>query len=356
MWRIRPELLALALLGSAAAEAGQGPQVPDTAEGIYKAWCANCHAEDGSGRVAVPTVKTPPRDFTDCRLATPEPDADWELVTAQGGPVAGMSSEMPAYGDLLRPDQLRGLVAHLRTFCREPGWPSGNLNFPRPLFTEKAFPENEVVILPMVAHRDGEPSELRLRSVYERRIGRRAHWEIGVPVASVGENGSRSVGFGDISVAGKYVLRTNRANTSIVTAGLELALPTGDEGRRLGGGTAVFEPFLASGMAFGRTVVQGHFKYELPARDLAASREVVYNLHVGHSLDDRPSAWSFGVEFNGVEENVALTPQARKALTRTGALAAAAGVQIPLNNRSAQPVRYVGYVLWEYLDPVRPRP
>lgn len=303
----------------------------------------------------VQTVKVAPRDFTDCRLSSPEPDADWELVTAQGGHPAGMSSEMPAYGELLDADRIRGLVAHLRSFCAEPGWPSGNLNFPRAIFTEKAFPENELVILPAVSHRDGEPTGFRLRSVYERRFGRRAHGEIGVPLETLGGEG-RSTGLGDVSVAGKYVVHMNRATTSIVTAGLEVVLPTGNDGRGLGSGTTVFEPYLASGLALGQTVVQGQLKYEFPARDFWGDREIVYNLSIGRTLDVRPSAWTFGVELNGIEKDVAVTPQARKALTRTGALAAAAGVRIPLNNRSAQPVRYVGYLLWEYLDPVRPRP
>ena len=85
-----------------------------------------------------------------------------------------------------RSDQIQALVAHLRTFCTEPGWPSGNLNFPRPMFTEKAFPENEVVILPAVSHRDGEQIGFRLQWVYQRRFGRRVHGEIGVPLESLG--------------------------------------------------------------------------------------------------------------------------------------------------------------------------
>jgi mono/diheme cytochrome c family protein len=348
-------LLVVVLFGPAAAYAGQVAAIPSSTGELYSAWCAKCHAEDGSGRVAVSTVKTPPRDFADCRLSSPEPDADWELVTAQGGPPAGMSSEMPAYGELLDAERIRGLIAHLRKFCKETGWPSGNLNFPRAMFTEKAFPENEVVILPVIAHVAGEPTTFRLRSVYERRFGRRAHGEIGVPIESLVAD-RRSTGVGDITVAGKYVLHTNRATTSIVTGGLEVVLPTGVVGRSFGSGPAVFEPYLASGVAIGRTVVQGQLKLELPASAVWAQHETVYNFSLGHTLDDRPSAWTFGVELNGIEKDVAVTPQARKALTRTGALAAAAGVRIPLNNRSTQPVRYVGYVLWEYLDPVRPRP
>jgi hypothetical protein len=50
---------------------------------------------------------------------------------------------------------------------------------------------------------------------------------------------------------------------------------------------------------------------------------------------------------------VALTPQVRKGLTATGALAAAAGVTLPINQRDAQGVKWVGYLLWEYLEPWR---
>jgi mono/diheme cytochrome c family protein len=353
--RNRVSVLVFVVCSGLAAHAAQQPQIPTTSEEIYKAWCAKCHADDGSGRVAVPTVKVQPRDFSDCPSATPEPDADWELVTAGGGTPAGMSSEMPSYGELLRPDQIRDLVRYLRSFCTEPGWPSGNMNFPRPIFTEKAFPENEVVILPEASHQDGEATGFRLRSVYEHRIGRRAHMEIGVPLRSV-DAGRRETGLGDISLAGKYVLHTNRANTAIVTAGLEVTLPTGSASRHLGSGTTVFEPYIASGVALGPTILQGQVKYEFPARHPLSEREFVYNVYVGHSLDDRPSAWTFGVELNGVQKEVAVTPQVRKALTRTGALAVAGGVRIPFINQPAQPVRFVGYLLWEYLDPVRSRP
>ena len=32
------------------------------------------------------------------------------------------------------------VVETLRSFCKEPGWPRGEMNFPRALMTEKAFP------------------------------------------------------------------------------------------------------------------------------------------------------------------------------------------------------------------------
>jgi hypothetical protein len=50
---------------------------------------------------------------------------------------------------------------------------------------------------------------------------------------------------------------------------------------------------------------------------------------------------------------MALTPQVRKGLTGTGALAAAVGVTLPLNKRDTQGIRWAGYLLWEYLEPFR---
>jgi hypothetical protein len=320
---------------------------------MFAAWCARCHGEDGRGRVAAPTVKTQPMDFTDCAVATAEPDADWELVIARGGPAAGLSSEMPAFGEALDAATIRRLVQYLRTFCRERGWPLGNLNLPRPIFTEKAFPENELLVLPAVAHRGNDPPTARLRLVFERRVGRRSHVELGLPVESVGSATGRATGMGDLLVAGKHVLHADAEAGRIVTAGVELALPTGDAARRLGAGVTVVEPYLAVGLLSGATHVQSELQIEAPLD--GSERELVYNVYLGHDLAPAPSTWTFGVELNGVGHRLALTPQLRKGVTRTGALAIAAGVRLPLLQRHAQGIEWAGYLLWEYLEPVRAR-
>ena len=49
------------------------------------------------------------------------------------------------FKDLLSNDQIDDAVAYLRTFCSNPHWPRGELNLPRAIVTEKAFPEDEVV-------------------------------------------------------------------------------------------------------------------------------------------------------------------------------------------------------------------
>jgi hypothetical protein len=87
-----------------------------------------------------------------------------------------------------------------------------------------------------------------------------------------------------------------------------------------------------------------------------AERAFVYNFYVGRDTSTSPNTWTLGLELNGENDEVALTPQIRKGLTKTGALGAALGVRIPLNARTEQGTRVVGYLLWEYLDPVRARP
>ena len=175
---------------------------PRTVPEMWDAWCSRCHGKDGKGKVDQPTITVEPMDFTDCRVTSPEGDSDWEAVIARGGPVAGLSSQMPAFGDFLSPQQVTEFVAFIKKFCGETGWPSGNLNLPRPIFAEKAFPENEVILVPMVSHKKDEPVGFSFAAVYERRIGKRGQIEIGA-ADGVGEHGRRAI-------VGRWRLRVRR--------------------------------------------------------------------------------------------------------------------------------------------------
>ena len=337
------------LVWAAVASAGQFPAEPDA---MFDAFCAVCHGEDGRGQVDNPAINSEPMDFTDCAVATPEPDGDWELVITHGGIAAGLSSEMPSYGDALTDGQIQTLIGYIRGFCAEPGWPIGTLNFPRPIFTEKAFPENEFLLLPEFSDRAGGVTQFGLQGIYERRLGRRGHVELRVPFESVSAAGRRRSGLGDLTLAGKYVVNTDRAMTRITTVGLEVSLPTGDEDDGLGHGTTVFEPYLAFGTTVGDLYLQTQLKVESPASDPVSDAEIGYNVYLGFDVSDLLTTWTVGLELNGENRDLALTPQLRKGLTRTGAIAVAGGVQIPLTNRDVRWARWVGYFLWEYLDPV----
>jgi hypothetical protein len=353
--------------GATAAQAQSAPP-PVTVAEQWGAWCARCHADDGSGKVNEPTVTVEPRDVTDCKITSAEPDADWERAIAKGGPGVGLSSQMPAFEDSLSADQISAFVSHMRSFCKEPGWPSGNTNFPRPILTEKAFPENEFLILPAVSHWNEDPApsitEATLVALYERRIGRRSMIEIEVPMVRTNALTTWTSGIGDMAIAFKHAIYDRADVPRIVSLGLEAVLPSGDRFKTHGSGTAIFEPFLSAGAMLRNWYVQGELKLELPVDRVRADRALVYRAYLGRDTSQAPDTWTLGVELTGesgypllgVRTNlVALTPQVRKGLTGTGALAAAAGVTLPINRRDAQGVKWVGYLLWEYLEPWRAR-
>lgn len=307
-------------------------QQPTTIPEMWGAWCARCHAEDGSGKIAEPTVSVEPMDFTDCKVTSPEPDADWERAIAKGGPGVGLSPEMPAFEDSLTPEQISGFVSHMRTFCKESGWPSGNANFPRPIVTEKAFPENEFLILPAINHE----REYQVKGVYERRLGKRSMVEIGVPIENNGVH--------DLDLAFKHAILAR--GFQIVSLGIETAISRD---------TVIFEPFVSAGALLRDWYLQGQFKFELPSDRAKAERALVYNAYLGRDTSVAPNTWTLGIELNGENHELALTPQVRKGITGTGALAASIGAMVPLNPREERGVRWVGYLLWEFLEPWRAR-
>src|ERR1700676_2269522 len=126
-------------------------KTPDVRNGekVYKGGCIACHGSKGNGAPMASTVfkreDTFP-DFTDCAGTTPEPDGNGKAVIVHGGPSRGLSQIMPAFGDLLTDGEINDVIAYMRRFCKNTHhFPPGELNLPRALVTEKAFPENEIV-------------------------------------------------------------------------------------------------------------------------------------------------------------------------------------------------------------------
>lgn len=335
-------------------------QVSGTPREMYGQWCAVCHGEDGRGRPPQRPVKTDPIDFTDCRLTTAESDIDWTRVVEFGGIAAGRSSEMPGF-EMLDAPAVRHLVEYIRGFCREPKWPSGNLNFPRAVFTAKAFPEDEVVLQPMVTH--GQPTNLRVRieASYARRVGRRAQIELGLPGEAVSWVNGLVSGTGDLRLEGKYALFASAERATILSAGLETTLPSGSRRWGFGEGTFVAEPYLALGLLRHDFFVQADMRLLLPAKHFPTEpvRYFAYNAALTRSLSATPTAWTIGVELNGVDRALGITPEVVKGLTRTGSLSAGFGVRISVMSPrpyTSDVTRWTGYLLWDYLEPFRARP
>ena len=309
------------------------------------------------GRPPDRPVRTNPIDFSDCRLASGEADADWALVITRGGLVAGHSPEMPPFA-VLSAAQVNELVRYLRGFCREPGWPSGNLNLTRALFTAKAFPENEVVIEAAVSHgRETFPRQ-RLQFAYSRRIGRRASVEVAVPAETVSAPQGRHTGIGDIEMSGKYVVFAGRERPFILSAGLDVTFATGSQRWGFGEGTHVAEPFLAMGTSWRAIQLQADVAAILPARRFPTEpiRHVIYNAAVSTRLTHVPHHWTVGLETNGVDGALWLTPFVARDITKRGGLSAAFGVRLPVRPPypyESDAIRWTGYLLWDYLEPLR---
>lgn len=167
----RTILVALVLLLTLAGWPARATAGADGAA-LYAASCAACHGTSGTG--ADPGhVDTPLAlpDFSDCSFASREPDADWGAVIQEGGPARGFSRWMPAFGDALSDDEVALVLGHVRTFCDNPRWPRGDLNLPKALRTEKAFPEDEFLWIATVG--TGEATSVKNKLIYEKRFGAR---------------------------------------------------------------------------------------------------------------------------------------------------------------------------------------
>ena len=157
-------------------------QAVEPGDELYRSACASCHAADGRGESQTQVAfDIPLPDFSDCSFATREPDEDWLAIIHEGGPVRGFERMMPAFGEALTQDEMQRILDHVRSFCREPDWPRGELNLPRALFTEKAYPEDEAVFAATVAVEGS--TDLSQELIWEKRFGARSQVEISVPFA-----------------------------------------------------------------------------------------------------------------------------------------------------------------------------
>jgi hypothetical protein len=301
-------------------------------------------------------IETP--DFTDCGLTTAEADLDWLSIIHSGGPVRAFDPMMPAFGDELSEDQIGRVIAHVRTFCAERGWPQGDLNLPRPFVTEKAFPENEAVLTTTIV-----PSHDRSMSnqfLYEHRVGRRGQYEVFVPLDARESDGTWSAGIGDIGVAYKHVLFDNLRRGSIFSAGGEVKLPTGNESEGLGKGTPVFEAFGTLSQILPRDgFLHAHAGIEVPADPDQAAKETFWRLAIGRTFMQQRwgRAWSPMVEVLGARElgdagqtEWDLLPEMQVSFSTRQHVLLNIGVRTPLSQRDERQTSVLVYVLWDWFD------
>ncbi len=102
-----------ALLWAMAVQAAEKP------EDNYRTYCVQCHGLQGNGKgINVRDMSVQPRDHTDAEAMAARSDDDLFKVIKEGGVAINKSVLMPAWGDVLNDEEIRGLVAHLRKLCQ----------------------------------------------------------------------------------------------------------------------------------------------------------------------------------------------------------------------------------------------
>jgi hypothetical protein len=325
-----------------------------------------CHGRDGKGApssvvgfdLPLPNGHGFP-DFTDCPTNTVEPSGDWMAVVHSGGPVRGLDRHMPAFGDALSAEQIERVVKHAWTFCRDKSWPRGDLNLPRALYTEKAFPENEALFLTGAPL--GGPAGVRETVIYEKRFGSRGTYEVSVPVgasqADVGGPWRR--GLGDIEVTVRQTVHASFEQGTIVAVGGAVMLPTGKESLGLGNGYTVFEPLLLVGQMLGANgFVQMQAGYEIASSQDKGTNEAFVRTALGYSWSQdrgRGRAWTPMAEVlvakpSGAATELDIAPQFQVSLSKLQHILFNVGVRVPLTQRDARKPQLLTYVLWDWFD------
>lgn len=327
---------------------------------LYDSACASCHGFDGKGRTQAELgFETEVPDFSDCRFASREPDPDWYAVIHQGGPVRKFHRMMPSFGEALTREQIGAILIHVRTFCDDSRWPRGEFNLPRPLFTEKAFPEDEFVATFGHDTGDGDATELEL--LYEKRFGPVGMVEISVPlVRGTSPTGSRESSVGDIALGYKRTVHSNLSKGNIVSLGGEVILPTGDDDEGLGKGTAVIEPFVTYGRLLDADMfLQTHLFAEFPTDD-GFDDELGLRAAFGKTWTgggEFGRAWTPMVEALAVrdltsdaETKLDLVPQCQVSLSTRQHVLLNFGARVPVAETAGRDTELVVYLLWDWFD------
>jgi mono/diheme cytochrome c family protein len=331
-------------------------------ESIYKGGCIACHGAEGKGAPETSTEFKHPDtfpDFTDCKGTTAEPNSAWKAVIEHGGPERGFSQIMPSFSELLTSGQIDDVIAYMRTFCTNKHWARGELNLPRAIVTEKAFPEDELVISSAV--NAGGPPGFTTDVIHEQRFGVRNQIEVDVPFQAQNQNHSWNGGVGDITFAVKREMWSSLRTGSILSLQAGVLPPTGNSKHGFGNGTTTFEPFAAFDQLFPtNTFVQFQMGADLPRHTNIAPQSLFWRTAVGQALSKDHGLgrlWSPMVEFladrdlqDGAKTNWDVLPEMQVTISQRQHIRAAIGVRTPVSNTQGRNPSVVMYVLWDWAD------
>jgi mono/diheme cytochrome c family protein len=335
---------------------------PQRGKQIYKSACVSCHGSDGKGAPQTLSVFKRPStfpDFTRCDQTTAEVNTAYKAIVENGGPSRGFSQIMPAFREALSPEQIDDVVAYLREFCENSHWPRGELNVPRAIVTEKAYPEDEVVLSTGVNTQGMPGNETHI--IHEQRFGLRNQIEVDVPILFQDQEHTWYGGVGDVTLGLKRVLFSSLRTGSILSLQGGFLLPTGSVQRMFGTGTTTFEPFAAFDQVFREnTIVQLQFGAELPFNTSKAPQSWFFNSAIGQSFAaDRMLGrlWTPMCEFlatrdlvNGAKTDWDVLPEMQVTISKRQHIRGSLGYRIPVTNTPGRQQQVMFYLLWDWAD------
>jgi mono/diheme cytochrome c family protein len=352
-------IIAVALLSGIA-----GSSTPQLSEGerIYTSACVACHGADGKGTSqAIAGFKQPDSfpDFTRCDQTTAEENVAYQATITYGGPYRGFSQIMPAFSKALTQQQITEVVRYLRSFCTNAHWPRGELNVPRAIATEKAYPEDEEVVTAEVNAR-GTPGVTN-HIIHEQRFGMKNQLEVDVPLMFQDQAHTWYGGVGDTVFGVKRVLYSSLPKGSIFALQGEVQVPTGNRTRGFGSGTTTFGMFGMYDQLFRtNTFLQFQGGANLPVHTDIAPQNVFFNSSIGQSFAEDHGLgrlWSPMVEFvasrdltTGAKTDWDVLPQMQVTLSPRQHVRADLGVRIPMTDTAHRPVQLELYFLWDWAD------
>ena len=331
-------------------------------ERLYKSGCIACHGADGAGAPLTLTEFQRPDSFPDfarCDQTTPEPNSAWKAVIIHGGPSRGFSQIMPAFGELLTSDEIDDLIAYLRSFCRNNRWARGELNLPLAQITEKAFPEDEVVLTTAV-NASGVPG-VTSHVIHEQRFGMHNQIEVDVPFQFRDENHTWYGGVGDATFGVKREMWSSLHTGSIFTLFGGVIVPSGNRARGFGSGTTTFETFAAFDQLFPtNTFVQFQVGADLPRHSNIAPQNVFWRTALGQSIAGDQGLgrlWTPMVEFvasrdlvTNAKNNWDVVPEMQVTISQRQHIRANLGFLRPVTNTAGRQNQVLFYILWDWGD------
>lgn len=322
---------------------------------VFEHHCVSCHGADGkgTGRLAADLL-VKPADLTDCKLTDEDPVLLGQGVIRHGGPHIGRSLAMPPFETVLSDSDIVDVAHYVRTLCADPDWVPRELDFPHPLITGKAFPEQHLTIGGRFG-RNGTNINEYMGTLDYRVNGLTS---IGIMARSLfidPDIGPMEAGLGDTVLSVNRVLAFSTQYRTLASAGLGLTLPTGSDRRGLGDGVFVVEPGLRAGVEWKQVVVQVAGALAVPAGTSNSSSQANVDVAIGRYFFPTPRVQITPmIELNTAtrisgsssgETQSAILPLIRVKWLRW---AIGIGVQVPITDRRGFDVRPLFDVIYDY--------